>query len=59
MAPAVRVALFQRNALPAIGTSIKRYNQFHLTDDIEQKDPTCKVLLDYPRSLLYVVSQSF
>jgi hypothetical protein len=59
MAPAVRVDLFKEIVLPAIGTRIKRYNQFHLIDDIEQKDPTCKMLLDYSRSLLYLVSQSF
>ena len=59
MAPAVRVDLFKNNVLPAIGTRVKRYNQFHLNDDIEQKDPTCKMLLTYSRSLLYLVSQSF
>ena len=59
MAPAVRVDLFKKNVLPAVGTRIKRYNQFHLADEIEQKDPTCKPLLTYSRSLLYLVSQSF
>ena len=59
MAPAVRVDLFKDTVLPAIGTRIKRYNQFHLIDDIEQKDPTCKILLTYSRSLLYLVSHSF
>jgi hypothetical protein len=31
----------------------------HLTDSAEQKDPTCKQILGYSRSLLYLVSESF
>ncbi|HKP00576.1 MAG TPA: C1 family peptidase [Nitrospiraceae bacterium] len=59
MAPAVRVDLFQETVLPAIKTGkVKRFNQFHLSDDMEQKDPTCKPILGYSRSLLYLVSQS-
>ena len=59
MAPAVRVDLFQETVLPAIkGGKVKRFNQFHLSDDMEQKDPTCKPILGYSRSLLYLVSQS-
>ena len=38
---------------------VKQYNQFHLLDTVEQKDPTCERLLGYSRSLLYMVSQSF
>src|SRR5262245_41920940 len=59
MAPAVRVDLFEETVLPAIKTGrVKRFNQFHLSDDMEQKDPTCKPILGYNRSLLYLVSQS-
>jgi hypothetical protein len=60
MAPAVRTDLFQSNVVPAIRSGkVKQFNQFALTDDMEQKDPTCKPILDYGRSLLYLVSQSF
>jgi hypothetical protein len=38
---------------------VKNYNQFHLSEDVEQKDPTCKGILGYSRSLLYLVSHSF
>jgi hypothetical protein len=59
MAPAVRVDLFEKTVLPAIKTGrVKRFNQFHLSDDMEQKDPTCKPIFGYSRSLLYLVSQS-
>ena len=59
MAPAVRVDLFEETIVPAIKSGkVKRFNQFHLSDDMEQKDPTCKPILGYSRSLLYLVSQS-
>lgn len=59
MAPAVRVDLFKKTVVPAITSGkVKRFNQFHLSDDMEQKDPTCKPILGYSRSLLYLVSQS-
>jgi len=59
MAPAVRVDLFEETVIPAIKNGrVKRFNQFHLSDDMEQKDPTCKPILGYSRSLLYLVSQS-
>ena len=59
MAPAVRVDLFEETVIPAIKNGkVKRFNQFHLSDDMEQKDPTCKPILGYGRSLLYLVSQS-
>ena len=59
MAPAVRVDLFEKTVIPAIKNGkVKRFNQFHLSDDMEQKDPTCKPILGYSRSLLYLVSQS-
>ncbi|HSM98129.1 MAG TPA: C1 family peptidase, partial [Gallionella sp.] len=60
MAPAVRVDTFQDKVVPAIRNGkVRRYNQFHLSDDMELKDPTCKPILGYSRSLLYLVSQSF
>jgi hypothetical protein len=59
MAPAVRVDLFKETVVPAIKSGkVKRFNQFHLSDDMEQKDPTCRPILGYSRSLLYLVSQS-
>lgn len=60
MAPAVRVDVFQDCVAPALKNGkVKRLNQFHLSDDVEQVDPTCKAILGYGRSLLYLVSQSF
>ena len=59
MAPAVRIDLFEKAVLPAIMSSkVKRFHQFHLSEDMEQKDPTCRPILGYNRSLLYLVSQS-
>ena len=49
----------QKTVVPAITSGkVKHFNQFHLSDDMEQKDPTCKPILGYSRSLLYLVSQS-
>ncbi len=60
MAPAVRIDTFQEKIVPAIKSGkVRHYNQFHLSDDMELKDPTCKPILGYSRSLLYLVSQSF
>lgn len=60
MAPAVRIDTFQEKVVPAIKSGkVKRYNQFHLIDEMERKDATCKPILGYSRSLLYLVSQSF
>jgi len=38
---------------------VQRYFQFHLSEAVEEKDPTCRPLLGYGRSLLYLVSRSF
>jgi hypothetical protein len=60
MAPAVRADVFTNEVVPAIRSGkVKRYNQFELSDEIEQKDPTCEPIVGYSRSLLYLVSQSF
>ena len=57
LAPAVRVDTFDRLVAPRLADrSIRRYQQFHLTDKAEEDDPTCG---PYKRSLLYLVSQSF
>ena len=44
---------------PVRDGTVKSLRTFHLTDDAEQKDPTCKMLFGYGRSLLYLVSESF
>jgi hypothetical protein len=60
MAPAVTVDLFNQTVVPRLKDGkVKRLNQFHLTDVAEQADPTCKPILYYTRSLLYLVSESF
>ena len=60
MAPAVTVKLFEDRVVPRLKDGkVKRLNQFHLTDVAEQADPTCKPILLYSRSLLYLVSESF
>jgi hypothetical protein len=60
MAPAVRMDVFLDCVMPnLINGKVKSLNQFHLADDVEQKDPTCKAILGYSRSLLYLVSKSF
>jgi len=60
MAPAVTVDLFKQTVLPQLKDGmVKRLNQFHLTDVTEQADPTCRPILYYSRSLLYLVSESF
>ena len=60
MAPAVTVELFNETVVPRLKDGkVKRLNEFHLTDVVEQADPTCKPILYYTRSLLYLVSESF
>jgi hypothetical protein len=60
MAPAVTVELFQEKVLGKIkdGT-VKQFRTFHLTEAAEEQDPTCRPILGYGRSLLYLVSESF
>jgi hypothetical protein len=60
LAPAVTVAEFDRLVRPQFQAgTVKLLRQFHLTDSAEQQDPTCKPILGYGRSLLYLVSGSF
>jgi hypothetical protein len=57
MAPAVRQDTFDRLVRPHLDSGVvKRYQQFHLTDQAEQDDGSCG---PYRRSLLYLVSESF
>jgi Papain family cysteine protease len=57
LAPAVRHDTFDKYVKPRLtdGT-IKRYQQFHLTEKAEEDDPTCG---PYTRSLLNLVAESF
>jgi hypothetical protein len=60
LAPALRVDRFLERVAPWLITGrVKRYRQYHLTDSAEQRDPTCRPILGYGRSLLYLVSRSF
>jgi hypothetical protein len=56
----VTIALFKDKVLAKIqdGT-LKHFRTFHLTEAAEQQDPTCRPILGYGRSLLYLVSESF
>jgi hypothetical protein len=57
MAPAVTTRLFDATLRKRLDDgSVRRYQQFHLTDKAEEDDPTCG---PYRRSLLYLVSESF
>ncbi len=59
MAPAVNVGDFEKTLLPLIKSGkVARYNQFHLDDEAERKDSTCRPILLYGRSLLYFVSEA-
>lgn len=60
LAAAARMDLFKRTVLPRIqDRTVRQLRAFHLTDTAEQQDPTCKPILGYGRSLLYLVSESF
>ncbi len=60
MAPAIRVDTFDERVRPWLDTRhVKRFREFHLSDSAEKQDPTCRPILGYGRSLLYLVSHSF
>jgi hypothetical protein len=60
MAAAVTVGLFRDTLLPRIkDRTVRQFRSFHLNDAAEEQDPTCRPLLGYGRSLLYLVSESF
>jgi hypothetical protein len=57
LAPAVRVDTFERLLRPHLDSgAVKRMQQFHLSEQAEEDDPTCG---PYRRSLLHLVSESF
>jgi hypothetical protein len=59
MAPAARIDLFKAKLLPYIRSGkVAQYNQWHLSDALERADPTCRPILGYGRSLLYLVSRA-
>jgi hypothetical protein len=54
------VQLFDQKLRPHIQSGqIASYNQWHLSNPLELKDTTCRPILGYNRSLLYMVSESF
>jgi len=60
LAPAIRCDTFAERVQPWIEKRrVRRYRQYHLTDAAEAQDPTCRPVLGYGRSLLYLVSRSF
>jgi hypothetical protein len=60
MAAGATLDLFKKTLLPHIANkTVKQFRAFHLSDAAEQQDPTCKPILGYGRSLLYLVSESF
>ena len=57
MAPALRVDSFEQLVLPHLESgAVARFQQFHLTTQAEEDDPSCG---PYRRSLLHLVSESF
>ncbi len=60
MAPAVRLDSFHKMVTPYLEDgSVAKLHCYNLTDAAEQRDDTCKPILLYGRSLLYLVSESF
>lgn len=59
MAPAVTNDEFVKRLKPHIGKKIARFATYLLDDTTERSDPSCKPLLLYGRSLLYLISESF
>ena len=60
LAPALRVDRFLERVAPwIIAGRVRKYRQYMLGDAAERKDPTCRPILGYGRSLLYLVSRSF
>jgi hypothetical protein len=60
MAPAATRGLFEEALLRRIQKGrVGAYYQYHLKEEVEERDPTCRPILGYGRSLLYLVSESF
>lgn len=57
LAPALRIDAFEQLMAPHLRSgALGRFQQFHLTEQAEEDDPTC---VPYRRSLLHLVSESF
>jgi hypothetical protein len=60
MAAAATVDLFEKTLLRRLqDKTVREFRSFLLTDAAEEQDATCRPILGYGRSLLYLVSQSF
>jgi hypothetical protein len=60
MAPAATMQLFSEKMLPLIkDRRVGQFHQWHLSDPLEEGDKTCRAIIGYGRSLLYLVSESF
>ena len=60
MAAAATVDLFERTLLPRLkDKTVRAFRSFVLADAAEGQDSTCRPILGYGRSLLYLVSESF
>jgi hypothetical protein len=60
MAAAATVDLFERTLLRRLqDKTVREFRSFLLSDAAEEQDPTCRPILGYGRSLLYLVSESF
>jgi len=60
MAAAATVDLFDRTLWRRLqDKTVREFRSFLLTDAAEEQDATCRPLLGYGRSLLYLVSESF
>jgi hypothetical protein len=60
LAPAVRFDTFRNTLVPMLEAGgLKRVSCINLSTRVEERDPTCRPVLGYGRSLLYLVSNSF
>jgi len=60
LAPAIRVDQFRERVQPWLEAKrVRAFRHYQLTDAAERQDPTCRPILGYGRSLLYLVSRSF
>lgn len=60
LAPAVRFDTFEATLVPLLQNKhLKRVHCFNLSTSAERQDSTCRPVLGYDRSLLYLVSNSF
>src|SRR5262249_31668999 len=60
MAAAATVDLFEKTLLRRLqDKTVREFRSFLLTDAAEEQDATCRPILGYERSLLYLLAQSF